>query len=661
MMDKGKTIMMSKFKVNVSELDETNESLERLNNVKDIYFYSTNVAIKVEMEFVGEELTIFDGAEVDEEVQSQVTVSVYGDTMKHLICRRCVDVQVTAGSESREYSKEFVLSRFDLLHNKRCMVVVRELSTNKVLGKHMMRVYRHNGKMPHPAKWYEVLSGCFTCPTDAKPIQYRTLWRNKELIRTVRFNVRATESALADLPELEIRMHYRDESVTSCFCPLKKDSLDAGDDCYHVEHDFFVNDDRLSVLYAELLCMGTPISGFVAHLRTDTECGVWSYDQLRVIADYNPELGNRLVDEYYGDTHESCDDEDGDAVEVADVEESQEDDLNSEFERLLKQYTEIDVDLSERADDDDDDGDDVIDELAEDDDEDDANDDEEKSEICTIEQMVGLKEVKLQLDKYKKLVLFNNMRKAQGLKPISVPLHSMFLGSPGTGKTTVAKNLGVWLKDAGVLSRGHVVVRERSTLSGTTYGSDEEKTRAAIAEAQGGILLIDEAYQLYQPNDPKDPGGRVIETLLTALSDESNRDWMLILAGYPDQMLEMFKANPGLRSRIPQTNIYTFADYDEHELMQIAYGYFSANGFWLTDGAREALEARLHSDCEHRDKEFGNARHVVNIIQTEIIPNMAVRVCADGATAHALESILASDVPLPKPVKQAPRMRIGYV
>ena len=95
--------------------------------------------------------------------------------------------------------------------------------------------------------------------------------------------------------------------------------------------------------------------------------------------------------------------------------------------------------------------------------------------------------------------------------------------------------------------------------------------------------------------------------------------------------------------------------------MQIAYGYFSANGFWLTDGAREALEARLHSDCEHRDKEFGNARHVVNIIQTEIIPNMAVRVCADGATAHALESILASDVPLPKPVKQAPRMRIGYV
>ena len=76
MMDKGKTIMMSKFKVNVSELDETNESLERLNNVKDIYFYSTNVAIKVEMEFVGEELTIFDGAEGDEEVQSQVTVSV---------------------------------------------------------------------------------------------------------------------------------------------------------------------------------------------------------------------------------------------------------------------------------------------------------------------------------------------------------------------------------------------------------------------------------------------------------------------------------------------------------------------------------------------------------------------------------------------------------
>lgn len=116
--------------------------------------------------------------------------------------------------------------------------------------------------------------------------------------------------------------------------------------------------------------------------------------------------------------------------------------------------------------------------------------------------------------------------------------------------------MGMILHRAGVLSKGHVVVRERATLLGQNYNSEAENTIAAIKEAQGGILLIDEAYQLYQPNDPRDPGKFVIDTLLTALADETNRDWMLVLAGYLDDMKRMFDMNPGFKSRIPESNIY---------------------------------------------------------------------------------------------------------
>lgn len=159
----------------------------------------------------------------------------------------------------------------------------------------------------------------------------------------------------------------------------------------------------------------------------------------------------------------------------------------------------------------------------------------------------------------------------------------MFLGSPGTGKSTVAKMMGVMLHRAGVQSKGHVVVRERATLLEQNYNSEAEKTMEAIEAAQGGILFIDEAYQLCQPNDPRDPGKFVIETLLTALADDSNHDWMLVLAGYSDQMKRMFDMNPGFKSRIPDSNIYVFDDFTESELMEIAEKYLERNNYTLSD------------------------------------------------------------------------------
>lgn len=277
-----------------------------------------------------------------------------------------------------------------------------------------------------------------------------------------------------------------------------------------------------------------------------------------------------------------------------------------------------------------------------------------------LDHLTGLRSVKEKLSTYERLVRFNKMRADRGLQVSSLPLHAMFLGSPGTGKTTVAKLMGLMLRKAGVLSKGHVVVRDRATLLGQNYNSESEKTLAAIEEAKGGILFIDEAYQLYQHNDPRDPGKFVIETLLTALSDSCNRDWMLILAGYPDEMKRMFEMNPGFKSRIPDSNIYVFDDFTESELMEIAEKYLEGCQYSLSHEAHEALAQRLRTDYSQRGKNFGNARHVVNVIQTEILPAMAVRVTTQGlADEQSLTEIQASDIPLPS-YSAAPRPRVGF-
>ena len=280
-----------------------------------------------------------------------------------------------------------------------------------------------------------------------------------------------------------------------------------------------------------------------------------------------------------------------------------------------------------------------------------------------LDDLVGLASLQQRMAQYTALVRFNRLREDAGFSSLSLPLHSMFLGSPGTGKTTVAKILGSKLRELGVLSKGHVVVRERATLIGKYYSSESENTLAAIEEAEGGILFIDEAYQLCQPDDPKDPGRFVIETLMTALADESKRDWMLILAGYTEPMQRLFDINPGLRSRIPQSNIFTFEDFNGPELMEIAEGYLRRNHFTLDEQARHRLCRRLSADYANRDADFGNARHVINLITTSIIPAVASRVSQlSDPDKEQLTTILPADIPadVPQPTYLRAYRRIGF-
>ena len=280
----------------------------------------------------------------------------------------------------------------------------------------------------------------------------------------------------------------------------------------------------------------------------------------------------------------------------------------------------------------------------------------------TLDSLTGLADVKRKVMEYTNLARFNRLRAQAGLCKLDTPLHCMFLGSSGTGKTTVAKIMGKLLHEAGVLSKGHVVMCERATLIGQYYSSESENTIKALEEAQGGILFIDEAYQLHQPNDARDPGRFVIESLLTALADEKRNDWMLILAGYTGPMKKMFDLNPGLRSRIPDSNIYNFDDFSKDELMEIALRFFEANGFRLTAKAEEAMRKRIESDWASRTEDFGNARYVVNLIRTRVIPAMAMRLASvESPSGEELSLVLDTDIPKPERILIAPRLRpIGF-
>lgn len=385
------------------------------------------------------------------------------------------------------------------------------------------------------------------------------------------------------------------------------------------------------VHYAELLYFGIPLSGFLFNVDDTEILGFWHEltNQFSPITDYTPKLGETLYKQHIKKltNNNTTSHEIGTLFDFTDSDES------------IKKHT------NQKA----------------------TTNTPSCTTLCEIssweklDNLTGLKSVKEKLYNYKKLIDFTTLRKKEGLNTYKAPLHSIFLGSPGTGKTTVAKALGQMLAEAGVLSKGHVVVHERSTLLGRHYSAESENTLEAIKQAQGGILFIDEAYQLFAEDDPRDPGKYVFDTLLTHLADESNRDWMLILAGYPDKMRNLFNINLGLKSRIPESNIYTFDDFNEQELMEIAETYFANNQYTLSDDAREVLGKKFNIDYNLRDETFGNARYVMNIILTDIIPSMAARIAnIPNPTPSDLSTILASDIPKPSPKIITKQRNIGF-
>jgi len=243
--------------------------------------------------------------------------------------------------------------------------------------------------------------------------------------------------------------------------------------------------------------------------------------------------------------------------------------------------------------------------------------------LAELDKLVGLQNVKQHIHDQITLINFNKLRKEQGLEDENkFSLHSVAIGNPGTGKTTVMRLLGKIYHKLGMLSKGHVHEVDRVDLVGEYIGQTAPKVQKCIDEARGGILFIDEAYALSRAGeDSKDYGKEVIEILIKEMSDGPG-DIAIFVAGYPKEMRTFLESNPGLKSRF--SNYFTFEDYLPDELQEIAYIIAERNKLTIAEDARLTLKDGLTEAFRSRDKSFGNARYVEGAINSAK-KNMALR------------------------------------
>lgn len=241
-----------------------------------------------------------------------------------------------------------------------------------------------------------------------------------------------------------------------------------------------------------------------------------------------------------------------------------------------------------------------------------------------LDALIGLEGIKKKIREYTTYLNFIQLRQEKGFKDAEkIQLHAVFTGNPGTGKTTVAKMLGMIYKQLGLLSKGHVIEADRSDLVAEFIGQTAPKTKEIIKKAKGGILLVDEAYALSRKNDDsKDFGKEAIEILLKEMSD-GDGDIAIIVAGYPNEMEDFLGSNPGLKSRF--TMFYEFPDYTPQELMKIANYSAQKRGVIFANSAAQLLNKKLIDAYRERDKMFGNARYVNSLID-ESKMNMGLRI-----------------------------------
>ncbi|SFJ50559.1 stage V sporulation protein K [Thermoflavimicrobium dichotomicum] len=237
-----------------------------------------------------------------------------------------------------------------------------------------------------------------------------------------------------------------------------------------------------------------------------------------------------------------------------------------------------------------------------------------------LDHLVGLNGVKEFVKEIYAWLEINKRRRAVGLSADQQVLHMMFTGNPGTGKTTVARILAELFREMGVLSKGHLVEVERADLVGEYIGHTAQKTREHVKKALGGILFIDEAYSLARGGE-KDFGKEAIDTMVKSMEDYCN-DFILILAGYVEEMEHFLHTNPGLPSRFPIR--LHFTDFSLDELMVIAENMLQERQYRLSLTAQEKLRHHLSKQLAVQDQPFGNARYIRNIVE-QAIRNQAVR------------------------------------
>ena len=267
-----------------------------------------------------------------------------------------------------------------------------------------------------------------------------------------------------------------------------------------------------------------------------------------------------------------------------------------------------------------------------------------------LDELTGIEPVKKEIRKLAEVLKFQKQRKASGLAVTSASYHCVLTGSPGTGKTTVARYVARIYKALGILKTSNLVEAERSKLVAKYIGQTAEKTNAIIDEALNGVLFIDEAYTLANGGE-KDYGQEAVDTLLKRMEDDRDR-LVVIVAGYTNEMEKFIKMNPGLKSRF--TRYINFPDYSADELTEIFRRMAKKNQYTVDDAMLAAVRDRMALELKTQQEGFGNARFVRTLFEATMENKAARMAGAENPSPKDLQELTVDDLPGgPAPVGKA--------
>ena len=232
--------------------------------------------------------------------------------------------------------------------------------------------------------------------------------------------------------------------------------------------------------------------------------------------------------------------------------------------------------------------------------------------LFELNSLVGLHDVKKEVASLVNLLKVEQLREERGLPSLPMSHHLVFTGNPGTGKTIVARLLSKVFKGLGLLESGHLVEVDRSGLVAGFVGQTSIKVKKIIEASLGGVLFIDEAYSLANGEGESDYGQEAIEALVKEMEDK-RKDFIVIVAGYPDEMDKFIKSNPGLRGRF--NKYIKFPDYNAEEMTDILCHMCQQAGYVLADSAKNRAQELFEHSCVIKDHGFANGREVRNVFE----------------------------------------------